>query len=62
MGGFQTSAMLAAGHPLCLYNTGERFGSDGIEKAYSAANATRSLTLHTEPISSAALADWAASK
>jgi dienelactone hydrolase len=62
MGGFQTPAMLVAGHPLCLYNVGEHFGSDAIKKAYAAANAARSLALHTQGTSAAALADWADSK
>lgn len=60
MGGFQTPTMLVAGHPLCLYNAGDRFASDGIKKAYAAAKATSSLTLHSEGISGTALADWAA--
>jgi dienelactone hydrolase len=62
MGGFQTPAILAGGHPLCLYNTGTSFASDGIKAAYAAARATGPLTLHTEAVSGAVLADWASGR
>lgn len=59
MGGFQTPAMLAAGHPLCLFQTGNRFPISGIQVAYQSAKEVPQLQIHGGAISERELADWA---
>ena len=60
MGGFQTPAMLVAGHPVCMFQTGDRFPVSAITAAYQAARSLPLLQLHKDRVSDAELADWAA--
>jgi hypothetical protein len=58
LGGFQTAAMLAAPHPLLLHNTGAKFPTEAVAKAYMSAKASAKLRSENGCLTDADVADW----
>jgi hypothetical protein len=60
VGGVEGAALMAAPHPLWLYNTPTQFVSQALRATYAAAGAGDKLRLETRLASDEGLAEWAA--
>ncbi len=58
MGGFQTPALLAAPHPVLLHNTGAKFATQAVVRAYAGAKAADKLAQNSGCLSDQELAAW----
>jgi hypothetical protein len=57
-GGFEGAAMLAAPHPLLIYNTGNRFPTKSLRASYSASRSSAKLRIEHGPLGPVQLLEW----
>ena len=58
IGDFAGAATLAAPHPLCVYNTAERFQTQWLRDVYQAVGAQQEIKVETAALDDQKVADW----